>query len=108
MTVQHDATGRAHALSWAADARAARHGVRHDLSTGATSLAQVLAAGRSEDLLGRARLLWVLESLPGARKSDTRRMLTRLGLDGDRPIASLDDEERRLIGEIFDPASPAR
>ena len=99
---------RADALRWAATARDVRHGARAALRSGTTSLADVLADAAHDDLLGRLRLLWVLESLPGARKIDTRRTLGRLGLDGDRSIATLDDATLGTVRATFAPDEVAR
>ncbi len=73
------------------------------MSSGTTTLSDVLAEASTNDLLGRLRLLWVLESLPGARKIDTRRTLGRLGIDGDRPIATLDEATLRTVRATFAP-----
>lgn len=94
---------RTDALRWAETAREVRHGVRAALRSGAVSLSDVLADASHDDLLGRLRLLWVLESLPGARKIDTRRTLGRLGVDGDRSIGNLDDATLRTVRSTFAP-----
>lgn len=73
------------------------------MGSGATTLSVVLDDAPTDDLLGRLRLLWVLESLPGARKIDTRRTLGRLGIDGDRALATLDDTTLRTVRETFAP-----
>ena len=52
----------------------------HDLvRAGAATLPDVLEPPRSDPLVAAVRLLWVLESLPGARKIDTRRALASHG-----------------------------
>lgn len=94
------------ALAWADAARAVRHRVRRELGAGATTLADVLGARHTDELVGQLRLLWVLESLPGARKTDTRRELARLGLDGDRSLAAQLPEELDAVRAAF-PLDPA-
>lgn len=103
----HDgARERDQALEWAAAARGARARLREALSSAATTLPEVLSDARVDPMVGSVRLLFVLESLPGARKTDTRRVLAELGLDGDRPIGGFDDDERALLLASFDPARP--
>jgi len=101
--IVHSVATRTDALGWAAAARALRHGVRSALGSGTTTLSVVLDDASTDDLLGRLRLLWVLESLPGARKIDTRRTLGRLGIDGGRPLATLDDATLRTVRATFAP-----
>jgi hypothetical protein len=92
-------TRRDAALAWADAARAARRRVRHDLSGGATTLPDVLAA--ADPFVAEVRLQWVLESLPGARKTDTRRALAHHALDGDLPLGRLTDAERTTVLAVF-------
>ncbi len=51
-------------------------------------------------------LRFVLESLPGARRTDTRRTLSSLGLDPDAPIGSLSSSERGVVLATFPLARP--
>ena len=103
------------ALEWAHAARAARHRVREELSSGATTLGEVLERARNDELVGAVRLGWALESLPGARKVDTRRALEALAIDGDAALGTLDERTRHTVLERFAttaanaaPVSPAR
>jgi len=84
-------TTRAAALEWAGAARSTRHDLRDSMSNGHRSLRDVLDASRSDPLIAEVKLLWMLESLPGARKVDTRRTLTSMGLDEGARLGSLDD-----------------
>lgn len=85
------------AMSWAAEARRVRHGVRDDLASGAVAIEDLLARVERDDLVAAVRLGWVLESLPGARKVDTRRRLGALGLDPAAPLGALDAADRRTV-----------
>lgn len=97
------ADARADALAWAESARDARRQLRHDLSTATTTLAEVLERAPQDPFIGRIKLLFVLESLPGARKTDTRRTLARHGVVADAPVGSLSDAEReRILGWFGD------
>lgn len=97
---------RDEALDWARAARATRHEVREQLASGDRSLSEVMDRARSDELVGAVRLGWALESLPGARKVDTRRALDALAIDGDAPLGALDDGTRRTVLDRF--ASAAR
>ncbi len=85
------ATTRDDALEWAATARDRREAVRDELRGGSVDLAAVMAARTDDAALGTVRLLWVLESVPGARKISTRRALAAMGVDADMPLAAIDD-----------------
>lgn len=89
-----DPDPRAAALAWAAGARAHRAELSRDLAAGVASLADVLAPGSGS---GGVMLLFVLESLPGARKVDTRRHLDRLGIDGSLLVRDVDAVQRTAL-----------
>lgn len=91
---------RATAFAWAREQRAAREALAGSLADGSLSLGDAL--DRACDApWGSATLLFVLESLPAARKVDTRRALRRLGLDGDVPLHGLDAASRDLVRREF-------
>lgn len=92
---------RSLALDWAERARGTRTGVRDDLSTGSRGLGDVLTAAGADQLLGQVRLLWVLESCPGARKVDTRRTLAALGLDERLQLGRLSPDQRSVVLSSF-------
>lgn len=92
---------RGAALAWAAAALDTRHRVRRELRSGATTLGELVGRIATDELTAEVRLLWTLESLPGARKTDTRRTLDRLGLDGDRPLGSLTGGELDTVLSTF-------
>jgi hypothetical protein len=102
------AAGRTAALDWAGRARAARHDTREQLRAGATTLTEVLDRALTDELIGEIKLLWVLESLPGARKVDTRRTLGQLGLDEGARLRTLDATTRQLVEQNFAAATPDR
>ncbi len=99
-----DAGTRDAALRWAASARSTRHEVRRALGAGDTTLVEVLAQATTDPLLGQVKLQWVLESLPGARKIDTRRRLTELGLDGVGSLSQLGPDQHDVVVSNFDRA----
>ncbi|MFN7149578.1 MAG: hypothetical protein ACK4V6_08850 [Microthrixaceae bacterium] len=92
------------ALRWAASARSTRQQVRSELATGDTTLAEVLTRATTDPLVGQVKLLWALESLPGARKIDTRRRLAALGIDAAAPLSQLDGDQHVVVLANFEPA----
>lgn len=92
---------RTAAFEWAATARSARFGLRDQLQSGELLLADVLARAGNDPLLGQVKLLWTLESVPGASKVLTRRKLAELGIAESTRIGSLSDEQQELIHAHF-------
>ena len=85
----HDDRDRA--LAWAAMVRAGRVALRDDMQAGRRSLDDVLAE-RATGPDGRVKVLFVLESLPGAGKVRTRRRLAQLGVTETTPLGALTDD----------------
>ena len=97
---QSGGSQRAAAHAWAAGFRGRRSELRGALSDGTTSLSEVLdRADHTDD--GGLKLLFVLESLPGAGKVSTRRRLAELGLDETTPLRRLTAEQRRVVLGAF-------
>lgn len=90
------------ALRWAASARSTRHQLRSELAAGDITLAAVLDRATTDPLVGQVKLLWALESVPGARKIDTRRRLAALGIDAAAPLSQLDGDQRGVVLANFD------
>lgn len=91
---------RTAAFDWARGQREARASVAASLASGASSLPDVLERA-CDAPWGSATLLFVLESLPAARKVDTRRALRRLGLEGDVALRDLDAADRDVVRREF-------
>lgn len=95
------------AAQWAARARQVRYECRSSLRSGETTLADVVARSGSEELIGRIKLLWILESLPGAGKVTTRRSLASLGIDETMSLNQLDESTlQRVLDGFTSPPSP--
>ncbi len=80
------------AISWAGHLRAVRSTVCESLQSSSETLEGVLAR-REDPAVGAVHLLTVLESLPGARKIDTRRSLAQAGLVERTSIGSLSAQD---------------
>jgi hypothetical protein len=94
--VEHSGAPRV-AFEWAEQARETRRLMREDLQAARTDLDAVLASATTDPMVGQVRLLWALESLPGARKTDTRRRLAELDLDPATPLEALDADQRATL-----------
>ena len=98
MTLEAD---RRDALDWADTARRRREQVRDELRTGLVDLAAVMSARTEDPALGAVRLLWVLESVPGARKISTRRALGAMGVDPAMALSAIDDALAAVLVDRF-------
>jgi hypothetical protein len=75
--------------------------LRQQLRAAQLDLPAALELALTDELIAAVKLLFVLESLPGARKTDTRRTLSALGVDPATPVGVLDGHQRHLMCETF-------
>ena len=66
------------ALAWAGSVRSTRYQIREQLRSEELTLSELLQLAQKDARVGQIKLLWALESFPGARKVDTRRQLGKL------------------------------
>ncbi|MFM7069530.1 MAG: hypothetical protein ACKOYM_08740 [Actinomycetes bacterium] len=92
---------RVAAVEWATGLRTVRARVLDDLATGRSTLGSVLTDAGSDPMIAAIKLGKVLESLPDARKTDTRRALAELGLDGQRRLSELSVDEYSAVASRF-------
>lgn len=92
---------RAAALEKAAAARRARAELKERLKLGSITLAEVLAQGQSDDLVGKTKVLAVLESLPGVGKVKARRTMEEIGIAETRRIRGLGSQQREALLAVF-------
>lgn len=89
---------RAAALAKAAKARQDRAKVRESIKSGALSFSQVL--DRSEDpVIGRMRVITLLESLPGYGKAKAARLMEEFDISESRRVQGLGERQRSLLLE---------
>ncbi len=101
---------RAQALSWASEIRNTRNRVRTQLASEQLGLGELLKLAKQDEAVGEVKLLWALESLPGARKVDTRRKLAELRIPGTLRLGDLDVviTDRIITAFLLLAQSPAR
>lgn len=92
---------RAAALEKAAAARRARAELKERLKLGSITLAEVLDQGQSDDLVGKTKVLAVLESLPGVGKVKARRTMDEIGIADSRRVRGLGVQQREALLQAF-------
>ena len=80
---------RAAALQKAAEARAARAELKEKLKMGSVTLSEALAKADSDDVIGKLKVLAMLESLPGVGKVKARRIMEDIGISESRRVRGL-------------------
>lgn len=88
---------RAAALEKAAEARRARAELKQRLKLGTISLAELLEQSENDELIGKTKVLAVLESLPGVGKVKARRTMEEIGIAESRRIRGLGNQQREAL-----------
>jgi predicted N-acetyltransferase YhbS len=92
---------RAAALEKAAAARKARAEIKERLKRSGASLAEVLAQGETDDVIGKMRVSAVLESMPGVGKARAQRIMERLEISPTRRVRGLGAKQRTALEREF-------
>ena len=92
---------RAAALEKAAAARKARAGIKERLKRGGESISDVLAAGDTDDVIGKMRVSAVLEAMPGVGKARAQRIMERLEISPTRRVRGLGAKQRSALEREF-------
>lgn len=94
---------RKEALAKAAAARRARSELKERLKMGSLTLAEVLDGVATDDVVGKTKVLAILESLPGVGKVKARRAMEEIGISETRRLRGLGDQQReKLLAEFSD------
>ena len=89
-----DPAQRAAALAKAAVARAARAELKSKLKMGSVTLRQTLENADSDPVVGKLKVLAMLESLPGLGKVKARRVMEEVGIADSRRVQGLGAQQR--------------
>lgn len=89
------------ALARAAEARRLRAELKEKLKMGSTTLPELLELSDREELVGKMKVLSVLESLPGVGKVKARRLMEQLKISESRRLRGLGDKQRRALLDEF-------
>ncbi len=90
---QLTAEQRASALQKAQQTRTQRMILREELKTGRMSLAQLLDRS-GEELIGKMRVKYLLESLPQVGKVTAARLMEEIGIDETRRVQGLGSRQK--------------
>ena len=86
---------RAAALEKAAAARKARAELKVRLKSSGTSLDEVLADGSADEVVGKMKVVAVLEAMPGVGKVRAQRIMERLEISPSRRVRGLGPSSAR-------------
>ena len=92
---------RAAALEKAAEARRARAALKVQLKSSGTSLADVLASGETDEVVGKMKVVAVLESMPGVGKVRAQQIMERLEISPSRRVRGLGVKQREALQREF-------
>ena len=92
---------RQDALKKAAEARRARAELKERLKMGSLTLRELLQQAPDDDMVGKMKVLAVLESLPGVGKVRARRTMEAFEISETRRVRGLGDQQRRKLLEEF-------
>ncbi|HTW08098.1 MAG TPA: integration host factor, actinobacterial type [Acidimicrobiales bacterium] len=87
------------ALQKAAAVRKQRAELKDKLKMGSVSLKELLDQGQSDEVVGKMKVINVLESLPGLGKVKARRAMDEVGISETRRVQGLGDQQRRKLLE---------
>jgi transposase len=92
---------RAAALEKAAEARRARAEIKNRLKNSQGSLKEVIEQGQSDDVVGKLKVVALLESLPGVGKVKARAIMTDVGIAETRRVRGLGPHQAKALIERF-------
>lgn len=92
---------RAAALQKATAARQARAEVKNRLKYSQGALSDVIAQGRQDDVIGKLKVVALLESMPGVGKVKARAIMSEIGISETRRVRGLGPHQAKALVERF-------
>ena len=92
---------RAQALEKAATARRERAAVKNRLKYAQGSLAEVIADGKSNDVVGKMKVSALLESMPGVGRVRARQIMEEVGISESRRVRGLGQNQVAALLDRF-------
>ena len=89
------------ALEKAAKARQKRAEVKEQLKAGQLTLAELFAQGDQDEIVGKLKVVSMLESLPGVGKVRARRLMEELDISEIRRLRGRGDNQRQRLLDRF-------
>lgn len=97
---------RAQALAKAALARKERAAVKNRLKYSQGSLADVIAEGKENDIVGKMKVSALLESMPGVGRVRARQIMDEVGISESRRVRGLgSNQAAALVTRFSQPSS---
>ena len=93
---------RAQALEKAATARRERAAVKNRLKYAQGSLAEVIADGKSNDVVGKMKVSALLESMPGVGRVRAKQIMDEVGISESRRVRGLGSNQIAALLSRFD------
>ncbi|NYE48683.1 ribosomal protein S13 [Spinactinospora alkalitolerans] len=75
--------------------------MKNRLKHGGVSLAEVLADGQNDDVIGKMKVSALLESLPGVGKVRAKQIMERLNIAESRRVRGLGANQRAALEREF-------
>lgn len=98
---------RLEALQKAVIARKARGDLRLRLKSGSVTLAEVIKDAETDDVIAKTKVSALLTALPGVGPVRAKQIMDRLGIPEGRRVRGLGPNQRKALGEEFEPALTA-
>ena len=95
---------RTAALAKAAEARRIRAEVKNRLKRSGASIGEVIAAGQSDDIIGKMKVSALLESMPGVGRIRARQIMDEVGISETRRVRGLGINQIAALIERFEQA----
>ena len=92
-----DPAQRAAALEKAAQARAARAELKNKLKMGSVTLGECLSRADSAPVVGKLKVVAMLEALPGVGKVKAKRIMEEIGIAETRRVQGLGSQQRQAL-----------
>jgi len=89
------------ALDKAAQARRERAELKERLKMGSLNLRELLDRAEGDDIIGKMKVVAVLESLPGVGKVKARRTMEDIGISDTRRVRGLGAQQREALLRSF-------
>jgi signal recognition particle GTPase len=89
------------ALDKAAAARRQRAELKEKLKMGSITLRELLDQSAKDDVVGKMKVVAVLESLPGLGKVKARRLMDEVGISEARRVQGLGEQQRKKLFDIL-------
>ncbi|MDQ3981002.1 MAG: integration host factor [Actinomycetota bacterium] len=89
------------ALDKAAAARRQRAELKEKLKMGSLSLKELFEQSERDEVVGKIKVLAVLESLPGVGKVRARRIMEEVDISEARRVRGLGEQQRKALLRMF-------